>query len=371
MNLSLERLESLGVSVWLDDLGRERIDAGELQQLVDDGIKGVTTNPSIFAAALSKGTAYDARISQLRNEAPDAALDQLMVADVRDACDVLAPVFEATGRVDGRVSLEVDPRLALDTESTIAAAKRLWSEVGKPNLMVKIPATHEGLTAITESLAAGISINITLIFGVGRYREVQDAWLEGLRRAQAAGHDLAGIGSVASFFVSRLDTAVDKRLDALHESGDIDDETHRRLRGRAAVANARRAYRRFVALLNDPRWIGLQAAGAQVQRPLWASTSTKDPTFSPTRYVDELVAAQTVNTMPTATLEAISAAATDWTLAIELDDEAEAADVAYFDELASNGIAYEDVVAQLESDGVASFESSWHSLLEHVKTALG
>jgi transaldolase len=176
---------------------------------------------------------------------------------------------------------------------------------------------------------------------------------------------------VASFFVSRLDTAVDKRLDSRHESGEIDDDTHRRLRGRAAVANARRAYRQFVALLDDPRWTELQAAGAQVQRPLWASTSTKDPTFSPTRYVDELVAPQTVNTMPTATLEAISAAATAWTPAIDLDANAEAADVAYFDELASNGIAYDDVVAQLESDGVASFESSWHTLLEHVKTALG
>ena len=226
-----------------------------------------------------------------------------MVSDVRDACDVLRPVYDESTAVDGRVSLEVDPRLAFDTAATVTAASRIWSDVERPNVMVKIPATVAGLPAITETLAAGISVNVTLIFGVDRYREVQDAWLAGFEAARANGHDLVSIGSVASFFVSRLDTAVDGRLDAIAASGSLTAEQNRGLRGRAAVANARTAYRQFQRMLADPRWAALAAAGAQPQRPLWASTSTKDPTFSPTRYVDELVAPQTVNTMPSATLD--------------------------------------------------------------------
>ncbi len=302
---AIRRLADQGVSVWLDDLGRDRLTSGELARLVADGVCGVTTNPSIFAAAVSKGSAYAPQLASLGGLPPDEALHALMVEDVRSACDVLGVAFEESGFVDGRVSLEVDPRLAFDTEATIAAARGIWGDVDRPNVMVKIPATRAGLPAITETLASGISVNVTLIFGIDRYLEVQNAWLAGLEAARARGHDLASIGSVASFFVSRLDTSVDGQLDAMAAAGSLGADLHRALRGRAAVANARNAYRRYRQLLTDPRWLALESVGAQPQRPLWASTSAKDPSFSPTRYVDELVAPQTVNTMPSATLGAV------------------------------------------------------------------
>jgi transaldolase len=359
-----------GVSVWLDDLGRDRIDSGELRHLIDDvGIRGVTTNPSIFAAAVRKGSTYADRLASLGPVSPDEALGQLMVDDVRDACDAFTGVFEESSGLDGRVSLEVDPRLAFDTAGTVAAARRAWSDVDRPNLMVKIPATREGLPAITAALGAGISVNVTLIFSVGRYAEVQQAWLAGLEAADIAGHDLRRLASVASFFVSRLDTAVDGRLDRLAASGEIADETHRRLRGRAAVANARVAYRSFTELMAGSRWQSLAERGSLPQRPLWASTSTKDPTFPPTRYVDELVAPSTVNTMPAATLSAIQQEETERPPAIGRTPADADADDQLFDDLRAVGIEYDDVVGELEQAGVASFSDAWGELLTLVATA--
>jgi transaldolase len=355
--------------VWLDDLGRDRLVTGELARLVADGVKGVTTNPSIFAAAVSSGSAYAEQLSSLSHLPPEQLLHDLMVSDVQGACDVLLGVYHESGSVDGRVSLEVDPRLAFDTAATVSAAASVWSDVGRPNVMVKIPATAAGLPAITETLASGISVNVTLIFGVDRYREVQQAWLTGLEAARANGHDLASIGSVASFFVSRLDTAVDGRLDAAVASGSLTADKHQTLRGRAAVANARTAYRQFHHMLTDSRWAALAAAGAQPQRPLWASTSTKDPTFSPTRYVDELVAPQTVNTMPSATLAAVAGSTVDRPVAIGMTAADAADDAALFADLAEVGVDYATVVDELEQAGVAAFIGAWEELLQLVGTS--
>ncbi len=364
----LRSLSDAGVSVWLDDLGRDRLVSGELARLVAGGVTGVTTNPSIFAAAVSTGSAYAEQLASLDHMPAERALHDLMVSDVRDACDVLTGVYDSSAAIDGRVSLEVDPRLAFDTTATVTAASRIWSDVGRPNVMVKIPATAAGLPAITETLALGISVNVTLIFGVDRYREVQQAWLAGLEQASRNGHDLASIGSVASFFVSRLDTAVDGRLDADLAAGALPADEHQRLRGRAAVTNARTAYRQFRRMLADPRWHALAAAGAQPQRPLWASTSTKDPTFSPTRYVDELVAPQTVNTMPSATLAAVAESDAGRRVPISMTDADVAADAELFSALAEVGIDYDTVVADLEKAGVASFIQAWEKLLQLVDT---
>lgn len=370
MTTPIQELAAQGVSVWLDDLGRDRIDSGELQRLIDDvGIRGVTTNPSIFAAAVREGTSYAPRLAALPPMPPEGALNRLIVDDVRDACDAFASVFDATNGIDGRVSLEVDPQLAYDTAGTIAAAREAWSEVDRPNLMVKIPATREGLPAITASLAAGVSINVTLIFSLQRYAEVQQAWLAGLEQAAEAGRDLRRLASVASFFVSRLDTAVDGGLDAAHASGALSDTEHQRLRGRAAVANAREAYRSFDTLLGDQRWLTLAGRGALPQRPLWASTSTKDPTFPVTKYVDQLVAPNTVNTLPVQTLTAVEGDPVPRPAAIELGADAAAADAALFEDLRAVGVDYDEVVAELERAGVASFTSAWHELLKLVGTA--
>lgn len=363
----LDALADQGVSVWLDDLGRDRLQSGELTRLVGSGVRGVTTNPSIFAAAVSKGDGYAEQLADLAGVPADEALHALMVADVQLACDLLADTYDSTDSVDGRVSLEVDPRLAFDTGATEAAAAQIWADVDRPNVMVKIPATQAGLPAITSALAAGISINVTLIFGVDRYREVQDAWLAGLEAAHAQGHDLRAIGSVASFFVSRLDSAVDSRLDDLIR--DYPEGHYRQLRGRAAVANARQAYRQFHTMLRGDRWRALAAVDAQPQRPLWASTSTKDPTFSPTRYVDELVARQTVNTMPAATLDAVSRSSTPRPAAIEVTEQAAGHDAQLFADLASVGIEYQEVVDGLEDAGVHSFIDAWSTLIELVEKA--
>lgn len=366
----LQKLADTGVSTWLDDLGRDRIDSGELQRLIDeDSVRGVTTNPSIFAKAVRSGHHYRARLRAQGAVSPEAALHRLMLDDVSDACDVFEPVFAATGALDGRVSHEVDPRLAFDTDATVTAVREAWAEIDRPNLMVKIPATAQGLPAITASLAAGISVNVTLIFSVQRYAEVQQAWLAGLEQAAASGHDLRRLASVASFFVSRLDTAVDRQLDQLHETGALGPAEHRRLRGRAAVANARVAYRSFTALMQDARWRALADQGALAQRPLWASTSTKDPTFPVTRYVDELVAPDTVNTMTAATIAAVQADSTPRPAAIGLTPQDAAQDAALFDYLRAVGIEYDEVVAGLEQAGVASFIDAWHELLQMVEQA--
>jgi transaldolase len=362
---ALKSLGSTGVSVWLDDLGRDRIDSGGLAALIDDGVRGVTTNPSIFAAAVASSSSYRDRLAALGAVPAEEALHRLMVDDVRDACDAFTSVHDASDGLDGRVSLEVDPRLAFNTDATIAAARQVWADVDRPNLMVKIPATREGLPAVTAALAAGISVNVTLIFSVQRYREVQLAWLQGLEQALDAGRDVGHLASVASFFVSRLDTAVDGRLDALADAGRLAPQEHQRLRGRAAVANARIAYRQFVTLTEGERWSPLQGR-AIPQRPLWASTSTKDPAFSPTRYVDELVAPGTVNTMPLSTLNAVLADPRPRPSAIEADAESQALDDAHFAALRAVGIEYDEVVADLERAGVAAFITSWEQLLGQV-----
>ena len=297
----LGELTQAGVSVWLDDISRERLRSGNLESLVRDfHVRGVTSNPTIFANALAKGDAYDEQIKDLaiRGVAVEEASRMITTRDIRWGADVLRGVYDASGGVDGRVSIEVDPRLANDTDKTVAEAKQLWWLVDRPNIFIKIPATPAGVPAITATLAEGISVNVTLIFSLERYGEVIDAFMAGLEQAAANGHDISTIASVASFFVSRVDTEVDKRLNAIGTPEAL------ALKSKAAIANARLAYELYEQKLDTDRWRALAAKGAQVQRPLWASTSTKDPSLPDTLYVVELVAADTVNTMPEATLHA-------------------------------------------------------------------
>ncbi|GGB95160.1 transaldolase [Cellulomonas carbonis] len=360
----VRRLQDAGVAIWLDDLSRELLRTGELERLVAErGVVGVTTNPTIFASALAEGSAYDEQLRDLASRGADVetAVFEITTDDVRTACDVLAPVHRATDGRDGRVSIEVDPRLARDTEATVETARRLWSTVDRPNLFIKIPATVEGLPAITAAVADGISVNVTLIFSLERYRAVIDAYLDGLEQARAHGHDLTQIHSVASFFVSRVDAAVDKRLDALGT-----DEAAA-LRGTVALANARLAYQVFEETVAGERWRGLATAGANVQRPLWASTGVKDPAYPDTLYVDQLVARDVVNTMPGATLEAAAdhAEVSGDTVRGTYDDAA-----ATIDRLRALGIELDEVTTTLEEEGVAKFEASWSELLTTVEDGL-
>jgi transaldolase len=361
---SLTALAEAGVSIWLDDLSRERLTSGSLAELIaHDQVSGVTTNPSIFAKAISGTADYDAQLRDLavRGIGAAEALRALTTYDVRWACDVLRPVYESTDGVDGRVSIEVDPRLAHDTAATIAEARALWWAVDRPNLFVKIPAAHQGLEAITACLAEGISINITLIFSLTRYDEVMAAFLDGLEQARRNGHELATIGSVASFFVSRVDSAIDPKLDKI---GTVDAAA---LRGQAAIANARLAYQRYERVFSGARWKALAADGAHVQRPLWASTSTKDPAYSDTRYVVDLVAQGVVNTMPEATLRAVADHAIVPADSVH-DHYADAQQV--LDGLRALGIDYDNVVQELEDDGVAKFEQAWDHLGKQLATTL-
>lgn len=357
-NSNLQKLSEAGVSVWLDDLSRDRIQSGNLAELIDTrSIVGVTTNPSIFQAALSKGHVYDAQVRELAAQGADveATIRTVTTDDVRSACDVLAGTFDATGGKDGRVSIEVDPRLAHDADRTAAQAVELWKIVDRPNLFIKIPATEAGLPAITKVLGEGISVNVTLIFSVERYRKVMEAYLAGLEAAKAAGHDLSRIHSVASFFVSRVDTEIDKRLEKIGTPDAL------ALRGRAALANARLAYDAYLEVFGGERFRTLTESGALVQRPLWASTGVKNPDYPDTLYVTELVAADTVNTMPEATLEAV---ADHGTVTGDTVTGTAAASKQVFDELAAVGIDLPDVFAVLEKEGVDKFEVSWNELLE-------
>jgi transaldolase len=358
-NPNLAALSAAGVSVWLDDLSRERLQTGNLQNLIDTRcIVGVTTNPSIFQAALSKGTAYDEQVKELaeRGADVDATIRTVTTDDVRNACDVLAKQYEASDGVDGRVSIEVDPRLAHDTDKTILQAIELWKIVDRPNVLIKIPATLAGLPAITAVIAEGISVNVTLIFSVERHIAVMDAYLAGLEKAKEAGHDLSKIHSVASFFVSRVDTEIDSRLEKL--GGDAAQV----LRGKAGVANARLAYKAYEdVFVGGARFESLKADGARVQRPLWASTGVKNPDYSDTLYVTELVAPNTVNTMPEKTLEAVAdhGEVTGDTVTGTAD-----AAQAVFDALTAIGVDLVDVFKVLEEEGVEKFEKSWSELLE-------
>ncbi|MDT7758138.1 MAG: transaldolase [Mycobacterium sp.] len=358
-NPNLAALSAAGVSVWLDDLSRERLQTGNLAELIaTKSVVGVTTNPSIFQAALSKGTAYDAQVKELadRGADVDATIRTVTTDDVRNACDVLAKVYEASGGVDGRVSIEVDPRLAHDTDKTILQAIELWKIVDRPNLLIKIPATLAGLPAITAVIAEGISVNVTLIFSVERHEAVMDAYLAGLEKAKEAGHDLSKIHSVASFFVSRVDTEIDKRLEA------IGGDEALGLRGQAGVANARLAYAAYQEVFEQgDRFAALKASGAQLQRPLWASTGVKNPDYSDTLYVTELVAPHTVNTMPEKTMDAVADHGV-----ITGDTVSGTADAAQqvFDALTAAGIDLPDVFRLLEVEGVEKFEKSWQELID-------
>ncbi|WP_194904155.1 transaldolase [Catenulispora rubra] len=360
----LTALRDAGVSIWLDDLSRERLVSGSLAELVaHDHVVGVTTNPTIFAKAITGGQAYDAQIGDLaaRGVAVDEALRTLTAFDVRWACDVLRPAFEASDGVDGRVSIEVDPRLAHDTAATIAEVRALWWLVDRPNLFIKIPASRAGLEAIATGLAEGISINVTLIFSLARYDEVMDAFLTGMEGARDAGRDLSVIGSVASFFVSRVDTDVDARLDKI---GSVQAAGWR---GQAAIANARLAYQHYERVFSSQRWSALRDAGAKPQRPLWASTSVKDPAYPDTRYVTELVAPGVVNTMPEATLHAVADHGR-----VPGDSVRGHYDHAQqvLDGLQAAGVDFEDVVQSLEDDGVAKFEASWDQLASQLADTL-
>jgi transaldolase len=364
-NSNLAALSAEGVSVWLDDLSRERLQTGNLQNLIDTkSVVGVTTNPSIFQAALSKGDAYDAQIKELaeRGADVDATVRTVTTDDVRNACDLLAKAYEASDGVDGRVSIEVDPRLARDADKTIAQAIELWKIVDRPNLLIKIPAMKEGLSAITAVIAEGISVNVTLIFSVERHRLVMDAYLEGLEKAKEAGHDLSKIHSVASFFVSRVDSEIDKRLE------DIGSDEAMELRGQAGVANARLAYAAYQQVfVGGERFEALAADGARVQRPLWASTGVKNPDYSDTLYVTELVAKNTVNTMPEKTMDAV--ADHGEVKGDTISGTAGAAQL-LFDRLAAVGIDLTDVFLVLENEGVDKFEKSWGELLEATRGQL-
>ncbi|MGO4593718.1 transaldolase [Leifsonia sp. 2TAF2] len=357
-------LSAAGVSIWLDDLSRERINSGSLVDLIaQKNVVGVTTNPTIFAAALSKGEAYDEQVRQLAaaGVSVDDAIFEITTDDVANASDIFHEVFERSNGVDGRVSIEVAPGLARDTKATIEAAKKLSDKIQKPNVMIKIPATTEGLEAITETIAAGISVNVTLIFSLERYREVINAYLTGLEKAKEAGIDLSGIHSVASFFVSRVDTEVDKRLSA------IGTDEAEGLKSKAGIANARLAYEVYEQQFATERAKLLVEAGANEQRPLWASTGVKDPSLSDTLYVEALVAPNVVNTMPEKTLDATFDHG-NITGDTVTGTYAESNDV--LNKLADLGISYDDVTETLEREGVDKFVVSWGELVETVKNAL-
>ena len=362
MSESTQKLSDAGVSIWLDDLSRERLTSGNLAELIKThNVVGVTTNPTIFAGALSKGAAYAEQMRELA--AAGASVEEAVFAatcdDVRAACDVFAPVYKASNGFDGRVSIEVDPRLARDAEGTAKMARELYERVGRENVMIKIPATQEGLRPIAETLAAGISVNVTLIFSLTRYREVINAYMLGLEQALENGKDLSTIHSVASFFVSRVDTEIDARLETA--GGDAVQ-----LKGKAGLANARLAYEVFEEMFSSQRWARLEAHGANVQRPLWASTGVKDPALPDTLYVTGLVAPNTVNTMPEATLNAVAdhGEITGNTIVPNYSEANKVLDAI------SVHVSYPEVVEKLEVEGLSKFDVSWEELLQTVREAL-
>ena len=364
MTSPLHQLSSAGVSIWLDDLSRDRIESGSLKALIDSrAVSGVTTNPTIFAGAFSKGAAYAAQLAKLasRGASADEAIFEATTDDVRAACDVFADVYAATNGVDGRVSIEVEPGFAMDTVNTVQQAKALYAAVGRENVMIKIPATIPGLSAITQVLAAGISVNVTLIFSLDRYRQVIDAYQSGISQAKANGHDLSKIHSVASFFVSRVDTEIDKRLEKIGTPEALN------LKSKAALANARLAYEVFEKQFTASPWASLEADGANRQRPLMASTGVKDPNLPDTLYITELVAPELVNTMPEKTMEAVfdHGVITGNTITGNYEDARSA--LASIEAL---GISYDQVVAQLEQEGVDKFIVSWNELVATVSSAL-
>ena len=364
MSESTQKLSDAGVSIWLDDLSRDRLTTGSLAELIDSkNVVGVTTNPTIFAGALSKGAAYAEQMRELAASGADVeeAVFAATTDDVRAACDVFKPVYSASKGFDGRVSIEVDPRLARDAEGTLKMARELYERVNRENVMIKIPATVEGLEPIAKTVAAGISVNVTLIFSLTRYREVINAYMLGLEEALKNGKDLSKIHSVASFFVSRVDSEIDARLNK------IGTDEALVLKGKAGLANARLAYEVFEEMFSSERWVRLAAHGANVQRPLWASTGVKDPTLPDTLYVTGLVADNTVNTMPEATLDAVAAHGEitgDTVTSLYADSNK------ILDDIERLGISYVEVVDKLEIEGLSKFDISWEELLDIVQKAL-
>jgi transaldolase len=361
MNENTKALSDAGVSIWLDDLSSERLTSGTLAKLITErNVVGVTTNPTIFANAIAAGDSYEAAVVELA--AGDASVDEVITAlttkDVADACDLFAPVFQATNGVDGRVSIEVEPGLARDTAGTIAQAKMLHERVARDNVLIKIPATQEGLEAIAATIGEGISVNVTLIFSLDRYRDVMNAYLTGLERAQQAGHDLSKIHSVASFFVSRVDSEIDKRLDKAGADAS--------LKGKAGIANAQLAYQAYEEVFSSDRWRALEAKGAVPQRPLWASTGVKNPEYSDTMYISELIAPGTVNTMPEKTMKAYADHGAPGTPVQKSYDEA----ASVMEAVADAGVDLDDVFRVLEVEGVQKFVDSWDELTESVRTEL-
>ncbi len=356
----LQALEDAGVSIWLDDLSRERIETGNLAELIKDKhVVGVTTNPTIFASAIAEGERYDEQVRKLVADGADVTkvIFEVTTEDVRNGCEIMTPVYEST-KADGRVSIEVEPDLANDTGATIASAQKLWQAVDRPNVYIKIPATEEGLPAITAAISQGINVNVTLIFSVERYRGVMDAYLSGLEQARDAGLDPGKIFSVASFFVSRVDTEVDKRLD------EIGTDEAKALRGKAAVANAVLAYAAYEEVLASDRWKQVADAGANPQRPLWASTGVKNPDYPDTLYVTDLVVAHTVNTMPEKTLDAF---ADHGEVKGDMVSGKAVEAQQLFDQLDAVGVDLPDVFRVLEEEGVDKFKKSWTELVETVE----
>lgn len=357
---AIDDLKKVGTSTWLDDLSRDRLTSGSLKELLSSkSIVGVTTNPSIFAAAMGKGTAYDEQIGELKQSGSsvDEGVYTMAIKDVQDACDLFAEIYKESDGKDGRVSIEVDPRISADRDATLTQAKNLWERVNRPNVMIKIPATQGSMPAISDALAEGISVNVTLIFSVPVYRSVVAAYIDGIKRAAENGHDVSKIHSVASFFVSRVDTEVDKRLDAIGTPEAL------ALKGKAGIANAHRAYAAFEDLFKDADL----PEGAHVQRPLWASTGVKNPDYPQDMYVTELAGPDTVNTMPEKTIDAaIEGNGIHGDTLTGKGDEAEE----LFQKLSTLGIDFDDVFQVLEREGVEKFVQAWEELLDSMKGKL-
>ena len=355
-------IASAGTSIWLDDLSRSKITGSDSlslpSRIKNSGVVGVTTNPSIFNSAITGSVDYAADIAEMKSFSPEEIVKRLTTDDVRQACDLFTEIYSRSSGIDGRVSIEVDPRLAHETAATIEEGKSLWSLVNRPNLMIKVPATLAGLPAITELIASGISVNVTLIFSCQRYEKVIEAFISGIEEAKKRGHNLASIHSVASFFISRIDTAVDQQLKQINTESSLD------LLGKTAIANAVLAYELFLTKLNSARWEKLREFGAHMQRPLWASTGVKDPAYDDTRYVMELIAPHTVNTMPQSTLDAVidHGKFHGNTVAPAIEDSHKT-----LAELARTGVSLNSVTDQLETDGVAAFAKAWQALLDDVE----
>jgi len=365
MTNPLRELEAAGQSLWLDYFHPHILEDGSLRRLIDeDGLKGLTSNPSIFEKAIADGDVYDRRVRQVRGKpSPEALYEQLAVADLQAAADVFRPTYDRLGGADGYVSLEVSPRLAMDTEGTIREARRLWSAVGRPNLMIKVPGTKPGVPAIRQLISEGVNVNVTLLFGLGAYLAVADAYMSGLEALKAGGRDLSRVRGVASFFVSRIDAKIDAAIDAkLKTAAGETADALRRLRGKVAIANAKVAFQHFLRMISEPRWRALAAAGAAPQRLLWASTSTKDPAYPDTMYADALIGPDTIDTLPPKTIDAFR---DHGRVTASLAHDAAGAETVLA-EAERLGLDLNGVTDALIVDGVKQFDDAFATLLKAV-----